>query len=91
GDANVDGMVDVYDLGILATNYNAGSGFGWGDGDFTGDGLVDVLDLGILATNYGTGTAAQAAPEPSALSLLLMGGIMVYGMPRFRNQVWRSK
>ena len=33
GDANDDGIVDVSDLGILATNYGAGSGFGWSDGD----------------------------------------------------------
>ncbi|MEA1952115.1 MAG: hypothetical protein U9N87_12070, partial [Planctomycetota bacterium] len=59
GDANRDGSVDVSDLGILATNYDAGSGFEWGDGDFTGDGLVDVSDLGVLATNYGTSSGAQ--------------------------------
>ncbi|MBN2291128.1 MAG: CotH kinase family protein, partial [Pirellulales bacterium] len=54
GDANLDGKVDVSDLGILASNYGTGSGFGWGDGDFTGDGQVDVSDLGILAAHYGT-------------------------------------
>ncbi|MEA1951342.1 MAG: hypothetical protein U9N87_08155, partial [Planctomycetota bacterium] len=91
GDANEDGSVDVSDLGILATNYDAGSGFGWGDGDFTGDGLVDVSDLGILATNYGMGTAAQAVPEPATLSLLLLGGVLVCGMPRLRNQFRRNK
>ena len=71
GDANGDGYVDVSDLGILATNYGAGGGFGWGDADFTGDGFVDVSDLGILATNYGTAPEAQSVPEPSSVVLLL--------------------
>ncbi len=53
GDANLDGSVDVTDLGILATNYGIGSGAEWANGDFNGDGSVDVSDLGILATNYG--------------------------------------
>ncbi len=70
GDATGDGIVNVSDLGVLATNYGAGSGFGWSEGDFTGDGFVDVDDLGVLATYYGTGTAAQAVPEPSSLVLL---------------------
>lgn len=53
GDADLDGSVDVVDLGILATNYGATSGKTWADGDFSGDGAVDVVDLGILATYYG--------------------------------------
>ena len=52
GDANIDGKVDVSDLGILATHYGAVGGATWTEGDFTGDRIVDVSDLGILATNY---------------------------------------
>jgi hypothetical protein len=55
GDANLDGRVDVGDLGILAANYG-GSGKTWEQGDFNGDGKVDVGDLGILAAHYGEGT-----------------------------------
>ncbi len=87
GDANEDGYVDVTDLGILATNYGAGSGFAWGDGDFTDDGIVDVSDLGILATNYGTVPPAQAVPEPSMLVSLLalaLAGFITRGRRRNR-------
>ncbi|HSV13336.1 MAG TPA: autotransporter-associated beta strand repeat-containing protein, partial [Tepidisphaeraceae bacterium] len=60
GDANLDGTVNVGDLGALATSYGlAGS---WANGDFTQDGVVNVGDLGALATNYGT----QLASGPSA-------------------------
>jgi hypothetical protein len=51
GDANHDRLVDVSDLGILATNWQA-SGKTFAQGDFNYDGVVDVSDLGILATNW---------------------------------------
>jgi len=57
GDATLDGMVDVGDLGILAANYGK-SEMGWNEGDFNGDGTVDVGDLGILAANYGYNSAS---------------------------------
>ncbi len=82
GDADCNGQVDVSDLGILATNYGDDRGLGWEDGDFNADGVVDVSDLGILATYYGAGTAVQAVPEPSTLSLLLLGTLTL---------VWRRR
>ncbi|MEA1950545.1 MAG: PEP-CTERM sorting domain-containing protein [Planctomycetota bacterium] len=79
-DFNGDGPVDVSDLGILATSYDAGSGMDFTDGDANGDGLVDVSDLGILATNYDTGGPAAAVPEPATLALLVIGalGLLIY-------------
>jgi hypothetical protein len=56
GDANVDGKVDVGDLGILAANYGRTGDAIWTMGDFNGDGKVDVGDLGILAAHYGEGS-----------------------------------
>ena len=79
GDANGDGYVDVSDLGILATNYGAGGGFGWEDADFTGDGFVDVSDLGILATAYGTVPDAQSVPEPGAVGHDFIGRRVLRG------------
>jgi hypothetical protein len=56
GDANLDGLVNVADLGILATYYDdEETGHDWAEGDFNGDGVVNVADLGILATWYGFG------------------------------------
>jgi hypothetical protein len=57
GDANLDRIVDVGDLGILAANYGKTSGATWSQGDFNDDGAVDVGDLGILAANYGTNSS----------------------------------
>jgi autotransporter-associated beta strand protein len=71
GDANLDGVVDVGDLGALATAYGLSGTESWANGDFNQDTNVDVGDLGALATNYGTqlgtgpsfgGGLAAAAP-----------------------------
>jgi hypothetical protein len=63
GDANLDGAVDVGDLGILAANYGKTIGATWSQGDFNGDGAVDVGDLGILAANYGTASSSGSSFE----------------------------
>src|SRR4029079_10890037 len=89
GDANLDGKVDVTDLGALATNWQTSAP--WTGGDFNYDGFVDVSDLGVLATNWQLGVgsplgpgsldAATAAgglggvsvPEPASIGLLGLG------------------
>jgi hypothetical protein len=96
GDANLDGVVDVADLGILASHWQL-TGF-WTDGDFDNSGLIDVADLGILASNWqhgsdessagaslqaaleGVGMADLAIPEPSCW----LGSILI-GMVRLRR------
>jgi hypothetical protein len=57
GDANLDGMVDITDLGILATNWQMSGD--WAQGDFDYSGFVDITDLGMLATNWQAGTAGN--------------------------------
>jgi beta-glucanase (GH16 family) len=59
GDANLDGQVDVTDLGKLATSWQT-SGV-WTGGDFNYDGFIDVSDLGILASNWQAGVAGAPA------------------------------
>ncbi len=71
GDANNDKVVNVVDLGILATNYGATGTANWAMGDFDGDTNVNVVDLGILATHYGE--TGAVVPEPMSLGLLGLG------------------
>lgn len=82
GDANLDGAVDVSDLGALATSWQTTAG--WAGGDFNNDGFVDVSDLGILATNWQVGVGEtplllsdliSVVPEPSSIVFLGLGGI----------------
>jgi hypothetical protein len=55
GDANLDGQVDIGDLGLLAGAWQQLTGKTWFDGDFTFDGAVDIGDLGLLSGNWQKG------------------------------------
>jgi autotransporter-associated beta strand protein len=57
GDANLDGKVDIGDLGLLAGAWQQ-SGKVWFDGDFTYNGTVDIGDLGLLAGNWQKGVGS---------------------------------
>jgi hypothetical protein len=52
GDVNLDGLVDVGDLGVLAWHWGQES-VRWPQADMNDDRVVDVGDLGILAANWG--------------------------------------
>jgi len=93
GDANLDGQVDVTDLGALATSWQTHDV--WTGGDFNYDRFVDVTDLGLLAANWQAGVGAPAAatsfeqalasvglsgvsvPEPTTLSIVAMSALML--------------
>jgi hypothetical protein len=60
GDGNLDGKVDVADLGRLASNWQATGA--WSGGDFNYDGTVNVADLGMLASNWQAGMNAPLTP-----------------------------
>jgi hypothetical protein len=95
GDTDLDGDVDVADLGTLASGWqNSGV---WTDGDVNYSGVVEVGDLGILASNWQAGVGdpigpsfAEAAaafglpvaavPEPA--TALLMAGAGLLGRRR---------
>jgi hypothetical protein len=74
GDADLDGKVDVADLGILASNWQQP-----GDllhGDFDNSGIVDVNDLGILATQWQTGVGSRPSLS-EALAAIGLPGVSV--------------
>lgn len=89
GDTNLDGTVDVTDLGNLASHYDDAGSTTWAQGDTNYDGAIDVNDLGNMASNYGSRLAAGSAvlslamltseriatvvPEPAAFGFALMG------------------
>jgi hypothetical protein len=89
GDANMDGRVNLSDLGVLIDNF--GKPGVWANGDFNNDGRVDLSDLGVLINNFGqsasmsssvvvAGMNVSTVPEPSALVLLAAGliGLLAY-------------
>mgnify|MGYP005851083551 CR=1 FL=1 len=56
GDLNADGVVDIRDLSLLGSSYNAHQGEGRfrPQADLNADGVVDRSDLAALAANYGS-------------------------------------
>jgi hypothetical protein len=94
GDTNLDGKVDVTDLGNLASSYGASGGALWVQGDTNYDGNIDVTDLGNLASSYGGALAsgpganpmsAVAVPEPAA-GVLVTGLVSVGAISRRRRR-----
>jgi Glycosyl hydrolases family 18 len=63
GDANLNGVVDGTDFGILAANFNKGVN-GWDQGDFNYDGVVDGTDFADLSANFNQGVSLPAV-DPS--------------------------
>ena len=80
GDANMDGRVDDADLSLPLAHW--GRAGDWAHGEFSGDAVIGDDDLSLLLANW-SGRAALV-PEPSAVSILVMGGIALV----FR---WRRK
>jgi autotransporter-associated beta strand protein len=104
GDANLDGFVDITDLGLLATNWQLSGQFWW-DGDFTYDGMVDITDLGLLATNWqqslplprevlpGPDPAnhPDAVPEPASAGAVALALSAASTLPRPRRRRRRRR
>ena len=81
GDANLDGVVNEADYGILVANWGAGDN--WSEGDFNFDGTVDAADLAAITENWGgSGAAPTGVPEPATLTLLGMGAVAIYSRRR---------
>jgi fibronectin-binding autotransporter adhesin len=64
GDANLSGVVDGTDFGIVAANFNKGVS-GWDQGDFNYNNVVDGTDFGFLAANFNKGASGAAVGEPA--------------------------
>lgn len=87
--------VDITDFDALAVNFdptgaNAASNT-WTQGNFDSDDDVDITDFNVLAANYApTGYGAGiAVPEPSSLTLCMMGLIIAMGIVYGRSATWR--
>jgi hypothetical protein len=60
GDANLDGLIDGGDYGIIDNNVTIPGAEGYFNGDFNYDGVIDGGDYGIIDNNI----TAQGAPFP---------------------------
>jgi hypothetical protein len=65
GDANLSGVVDGTDFGIVAANFNKGVS-GWDQGDFNYDGVVGGTDFTLLVSNLGKSANGASIVLPAA-------------------------
>jgi hypothetical protein len=95
GDTNLDGIVDFQDFVNLNNNWQAthleqGTPVAWSSGDFDGNGIVAFPDFVAQNNNWQRAIAvasAVAVPEPSAILLLVLGGILFSGHHRHGRSV----
>jgi phospholipase/lecithinase/hemolysin len=76
GDADLNGVVDVNDLGLLASHWQTSGN--WLAGDFDGSGTIDVGDLGILASNWQQGDFSSFGFSPT--SIPEAGGVVFFAL-----------
>jgi alpha-L-arabinofuranosidase len=71
GDADLNGVVNGIDFGILAANFNK-SVTGWDQGDFNYDGIVNGIDFSLMSANFNkaasTGSAATTSSTDTTAS-----------------------
>jgi len=60
GDADLNGLVDIDDLGLLASHWQSAGV--WSSGDFDDSGFIDINDLGLLASNWQAGVGGPNSP-----------------------------
>ena len=65
GDANLDGVVNGTDFGIMAAHFGQQVS-GWDQGDFNYDGVVNGSDFGLLAANFGQQANGAVVELPSS-------------------------
>ena len=61
GDADLNGIVNGVDFGIVSANFNKGV-TAWDQGDFNYDNVVNGIDFADLAANFNQGASIAAAP-----------------------------
>lgn len=77
GDVNLDGLVDIFDINQVSSNWGAGNGSLGGDAN--GDGNTDIFDVNLISSHWtgdGGGVAAgQAVPEPATAGLMSVAAV----------------
>jgi hypothetical protein len=83
GDANFDGLVDIFDVNLVSAH--------WGEsgptGDVNGDGAVDIFDINSISANWtaNAGSGSAAVPEPSTVVLVFVGALSLLISPTRRG------
>jgi hypothetical protein len=79
GDANLDGVVNAVDFGILAANFNKGVS-AWDKGEFDYDNVVRGVDFGELAANFNKGASGASPSLPASDDAALLAFAQANGL-----------
>jgi hypothetical protein len=85
GDADLNGVVNGVDYGIVAANFNKGV-TAWDQGDFDYNGVVNGVDFGELAANFNKGSNVPAAAMPVTTVAAVTSSPVVNATQLNRNQ-----
>jgi Dockerin type I domain/PEP-CTERM motif len=85
GDVNNDGLVNIFDINLVSSNWSPKTHPDYYAGDANSDGSVDIFDINLVSANWSS-TPAAAVPEPSTLLLAAVGGALGLGLRRRRRQ-----
>jgi hypothetical protein len=99
GDANLDGVIDGGDYGIIDNFVQVPGASGYWNGDFNYDGVIDGGDYGIIDNNIqaqgapfptagetsASLSSVSVVPEPAACGLALLGAVAM-SMRRCRRR-----
>jgi len=85
GDTDLNGKVNVDDIGLLLSNLGTSSGAVWTQGDFDYNGKVNVDDLGLLLSSLGSTlsgtTVSDANLTSEEIAMLAAHGITAVPEP----------
>ena len=84
GDANGDGVVDAADYITIKRHFGLAPSATGEDGDLDGNDIVNLADLDILIASM-SASGSAVIPEPTSLSLLVLGGLAVLRCRRTRR------
>jgi fibronectin-binding autotransporter adhesin len=80
GDANHDGVVNIFDINLVSANWDPTGPVGaFAPGNINHDTTVNIFDINLISANWnnmatnGGAAHAQAVPEPSSIALVSLG------------------
>jgi len=71
-DVNMDGVVNIFDINLVSSNWNTAGPAG----DANKDGIVNIFDINLISSNW-TPAPAQPVPEPATAVLLVVGAALL--------------
>jgi Dockerin type I domain len=88
GDVNFDGVVSIFDINLVSSNWNMAGPVADANGDHT----VNIFDVNLISSHWGDsiygGSGAMTVPEPSGIVLAALAGV---GMIAFRHRRSRRR